>query len=613
MLSILNKKLALFSLTSLSFSLLLSLNALAQTGKLYDVEYDSISKSIIIKSSKEVKTSVFNLDKPDRTVVDLVNAVYAPVTKRIDVNDGIVKVIKVSQYRSISKEIDAPPPVTRVSIETEGKNNFDISNINDDDIQFTRLNSLKTSSKPIVINKESLEKIYGNKKNKAELIEYQKGKIIISGLSKISYELTKEEDNTYTLRINDFSFNNVKDIPVKADTNIKSISVKEKSGDALLKIKAKPAHKLNVSLSVSNKLEISATEDSQVTIPSSKPKEINDIGTPPTNHNMLAIGLDESGKNSNVYITSEKKGLKYKIFQLNDPDRIVIDTFGTNIENFKDPFSGKYSKLIQRVRFGYLDKTESQSEGIRIVMEMKKKVIVKDSLKLDKIVELNIEEDQSSNNNTVAVAPSTSPVPQPSSSVLQPLPAYQVPDIMADSKVIIVIDAGHGGNDPGAIGVGSIKEKDVTLSVSYYVRKMLIDSGYSVLMARADDSEVLLQPRVDVANNNKADLFVSIHCNAMDNASPRGIETYYRTPQSEQFAKYIHKNMIDTLGVPDRGVRLRNLFVTRKTYMPSVLLEIGYITNPTEGANLATVDYQKKVAKAIYKGIKEYLGKQIKL
>lgn len=612
MLALISKKLALLSFTSISFSLLFSLNALAQTGKLYDVEYDSISKSIIIKSSKEVKTSMFSLDNPDRTVIDLTNAIFNQVTKKIDVNDGVVKVIRISQYRSISKEEDAPPPMARISIETEGKNNFEINTITDGDTQFTRLNSSKPSSKPIVINNESLEKIYGNKKNKAELVEYQKNKIVISGLSKISYELTKDDEpNYYTLKINDFSFNNIKDIPIKGDMNISSISVKEKSGDSVLKIKTKLNHKLNVALSVSNKLEISAIEDTSVV---TKVKEDTEIGKPPSNHNMLALGLEETSKISNVYITSDKKGLKYKIFQLNDPERIVIDTFGTNIENFKDPFSSKYSNLIQRVRFGYLDKTDNQSEGIRIVMEMKKKVIVKDTLKLDKVIELNIEEVPNTN-TTIAVSPSTVPntSPQPSSTASDILPTYQVPDIMADSKVIVVIDAGHGGNDPGAIGVNGLKEKDVTLAVSYYVRKMLIDDGISVLMARADDSEIYLQPRVDVANNNKADLFVSIHCNAMDNSSPRGIETYYRTPQSEQFAKYIHKNMIDTLKVPDRGVRLRNLFVTRKTYMPSVLLEIGYITNPTEGASLATTDYQKKVAKSIYKGIKEYLSKQIKM
>jgi N-acetylmuramoyl-L-alanine amidase len=131
-------------------------------------------------------------------------------------------------------------------------------------------------------------------------------------------------------------------------------------------------------------------------------------------------------------------------------------------------------------------------------------------------------------------------------------------------------------------------------------------------MTRSDDSEILLKPRVDIANLNNADIFVSIHCNSTEGLGPMGIETYYRTEKSLPLAKFIHKNLINSLPTLDRGIRVRNFYVIKNTIMPSVLIEIGYLTNKIEATNLSKESYQKDIAKSILNGIKDYFNNKNK-
>ncbi len=175
----------------------------------------------------------------------------------------------------------------------------------------------------------------------------------------------------------------------------------------------------------------------------------------------------------------------------------------------------------------------------------------------------------------------------------------------------VTIDAGHGGRDPGAIGVNGIQEKIVTLNIANLVQAQLQAAGVNVIMTRVDDSEVELQQRVDMAVAGGADIFVSIHANAFDRSSVNGIETYFLRPDSARLANVMHRYIVrGANGALDRGVRTARFFVVRETptTMPSVLLELGYLTNPTEGARLATAEYQAQLAQAVTQGILAYLA-----
>jgi N-acetylmuramoyl-L-alanine amidase len=175
---------------------------------------------------------------------------------------------------------------------------------------------------------------------------------------------------------------------------------------------------------------------------------------------------------------------------------------------------------------------------------------------------------------------------------------------------LIVLDPGHGGHDPGAIGPGGTKEAHVTLAVIRMLDEELKQMGWRTSLARTDDSEILLAPRVAVANTQQADLFVSVHCNSLDRNWVKGIETYYRNPHSVPLAKRLHAALVGNLGSPDRGIRFANFYVIHHTTMPAVLCEIGYISHPEEERNLADPAYQRKVAKSLAEGLKAYWAAQ---
>lgn len=186
---------------------------------------------------------------------------------------------------------------------------------------------------------------------------------------------------------------------------------------------------------------------------------------------------------------------------------------------------------------------------------------------------------------------------------------------------LVVLDAGHGGSDPGASGNG-LKEKDINLAVTKEVGKILSDEGIRVAYTRNDDSFVALGDRPNIANMYNASIFVSIHCNSNISSSPSGTETYCYYPLSDpnlyiqkderyNLALRIQQEMIAALGLNNRGVKQANFQVLRQTDMPSALVEMAFISNPSDAALLAQGSVQKQAAKAIAKGISDYMEEYI--
>lgn len=189
---------------------------------------------------------------------------------------------------------------------------------------------------------------------------------------------------------------------------------------------------------------------------------------------------------------------------------------------------------------------------------------------------------------------------------------------------VIVVDAGHGGFDPGAIGPAKNVEKDITLAISNKLTYHLSQSGVLVINTRDEDEDLAgsssgsllerkrkdLAARVAIAENNHADLYVSIHTNA--DVSPRwfGAQTFYsgNSEQAKRIAEAIQAELIAQLGNTTRKAKTGNYYVTDKTDMTAVIVEVGFLSNPREEQLLANEDYQEKVAYAIFCGIaKAYL------
>jgi len=171
----------------------------------------------------------------------------------------------------------------------------------------------------------------------------------------------------------------------------------------------------------------------------------------------------------------------------------------------------------------------------------------------------------------------------------------------------VVLDAGHGGSDPGAISITKRPEKDFNLSVILKVQALLSnDERIKLVLTRSDDSFPTLISRSQLANSINADLFVSVHANSYTPAT-NGTETYYTRPESKAFADLMHAVFAPSTGLKDNGVRQKSLSVTRETTMPAILLEVGYLSSKIDEPKLWTNELQDRVAQAIAMGIKMQL------
>jgi len=177
------------------------------------------------------------------------------------------------------------------------------------------------------------------------------------------------------------------------------------------------------------------------------------------------------------------------------------------------------------------------------------------------------------------------------------------------SAQTVVIDPGHGGADCGAYRE-NIYEKDITLDVSKRIANILKQKGYHVIMTRTDDSTQSLQERVDVSENSKADVFVSVHVNSSVKPEILGVETHYYHDYSLKFAQYVHTAFSKEVKSPDRGLFKSKFYVINHTTCPAILVEIGFISNEEERAELVNEKRKQQTAKSIAEGIIEYLKQQ---
>jgi N-acetylmuramoyl-L-alanine amidase len=189
-----------------------------------------------------------------------------------------------------------------------------------------------------------------------------------------------------------------------------------------------------------------------------------------------------------------------------------------------------------------------------------------------------------------------------------PLSADGLP-VVPRGRFKVVIDPGHGGPDPGAIGIGGLRETDVVLDICLQMARLLQARGVQVLMTRSSEVDVDLPPRVSLANSSGADLFVSVHANALSMARPdvNGIETFYfegAGASARRLAAALQQQMVAiSPGSPDRGVRTGRFFVIRRTVMPSALVEMGFLTGAIDSRRLADASFRRRMALALSAGV----------
>lgn len=192
--------------------------------------------------------------------------------------------------------------------------------------------------------------------------------------------------------------------------------------------------------------------------------------------------------------------------------------------------------------------------------------------------------------------------------IIEPTPQYP------KQVRLVVVDAGHGGKDPGAMSPPRqdkprLVEKELNLDIALRLKRLLEEVGYKVIMTRTDDTYVPLPDRVAIANGAQAHAFVSIHLNSYPQPGGQwGTEVYYWTPQSYPLAESIYRHLLNLLGRKGNGIRRRQLYVVRHTTMPSVLVEACYLNHPEEEELLRNENFREQIALAICRGIMEFFG-----
>ncbi|MCM1074043.1 MAG: N-acetylmuramoyl-L-alanine amidase [Bacteroides sp.] len=186
-------------------------------------------------------------------------------------------------------------------------------------------------------------------------------------------------------------------------------------------------------------------------------------------------------------------------------------------------------------------------------------------------------------------------------------PVVDKPSKKNANKNKVVLDAGHGGSDYGAIREG-INEKDITLDVTQRVESILRSKGYKTALTRKTDAYVSLEDRVEFSEKEEPEIFVSIHVNSAVSTDPTGIETHYYHDYSKELADIVHKHLIKEIpNTKNRGLFKSKFYVINHTTVPAILVEMGFLSNPDERAEIITESRKQKTAKAIAEGIIEYL------
>ena len=256
----------------------------------------------------------------------------------------------------------------------------------------------------------------------------------------------------------------------------------------------------------------------------------------------------------------------------------------------------------------------------------------------------------------VNVEASTIPIAAPQPKQEEPKPQENASVHSMPTKALtIVVDAGHGGDDPGAVGPNNTREKDINLAIAKEVAKLLSQDGYKIILTRQDDTFIPLVDRTQTANNNNADFFVSIHCNASLKRKEQGFEIYFLSEnatdpdalavaarenevvkyegkpttkkeklqilqwsmvmneymnESSELCSYITDDVTSRINTKNRGIKQAGFYVLRGAQMPAVLVECAFLSNPSEEIKLHTRKFQKDMADSIYTGIKKYIFKK---
>ena len=346
-------------------------------------------------------------------------------------------------------------------------------------------------------------------------------------------------------------------------------------------------------------------------------------------------------------VLDTSKPVAYKQMVLSNPDRVVVDIASAWVSEKAKKAPTVSGRFVTKVRVAQHD-----PQTVRVVVETK---VGKENYRVFSLkggtapgrlvmdfgdigpdsskASIRLPDSKPAASKPVTKKPTQTPESnKPAEEAAQSQPQVQEqPEDKVDADIAaitglkgrkIVLDPGHGGNDSGAIGPTGIMEKSVALRVANEAKRLLVAQGAVVLMTRETDTEVSpkgakasdieeLQARCDVANQNNADIFISIHMDSFSNGAAKGTTGYYYSlgsPKSRDLADKVRSGVIDQIGTQSRGTQSCNFYVVKHTDMPATLVELAFISNDAEEKLMDSEDGIKKAAQGIVDGIADFFG-----
>ena len=325
--------------------------------------------------------------------------------------------------------------------------------------------------------------------------------------------------------------------------------------------------------------------------------------------NPLSVEI-KGEQNEQTFVLSAENEIKSNVIFLDSPQRIAVDIVGAEITDKQYEDKDMEDSYVKGIRSYYY----RDEDRTRIVFTMAEDIYNSELLVLKDSDEITLLK-------------------------MKPLEK----DSFENKVKTIVLDAGHGGHDPGTVGIDTkVTEKSIALDMVKRLRPMLQEEGYNVVLTRDTDEYIDLYKRPAIANEIGADMFISVHVNAAGGRTASGIEMLYypeskrssreidvqgmsdeevqeairaqqaqRTRNNKQLAQIMQKSRIDATSAVSRGIVERpRLVVIRETSMPAILAEIGFASNPNEERLLQTDEYKNKIARAMVDGVNEFFEKQ---
>jgi N-acetylmuramoyl-L-alanine amidase len=525
----------------------------------------------------------FKLSNPERTVLDLPNTILAGKKQSLDIDGSGINNIKISQFSTY-------PNVVRIVFSANKTGCLDkikiIRSKNSLLLGINPVESPKKSYLPTYQDRETNKKTEDSEQSANTSIinidNSNKFDLIINAITNKNNNLTISGTGSFSLK-EPIVLQNPSRIVFDISNATSSLAGLPKTytfinGD-ILKVSQFNSKTVRISIQTNNidNYKSILSPDLQTLMISSKDKiNTSDMPNGKIISQIKKIDVRKIDKTTTIITLNATNPIIHYIRRLYSPDSLKIELYNVNM-----PDKNILANLPKTDQFQGLsaNNIEKYTGGSSLMISLNKITRVESSLSFDgKTIEI----------------------------ILKDIPVKVCAD-MPRSKARVIIDPGHGGNEPGAIK-DNIFEKDITLDVAKKVKNYLNQAGVDVVMTRSDDETISLKQRTMITCEVNPEVFVSIHVNSCEASSVTGLETHWYTPQSKKLAQIIQTKMTNSINSPDRGIMNSMFYVIHHTDVPAVLVEMGFMSNSSERQQLLTPERQETTARSIADGIIKFLN-----